>query len=126
MHHVEDTGASEYTFSKHDRDSEEKGKVMANVGGVNLSFIIDSSSSCNVIDRKTWEQLEIKDIKCQSSTLSKLLYAYGSKRPLKTAGAFQTTIQVGDQIIDAELIVIEGSGQPLSWERVPIFQNPEN
>ena len=36
MSHVEDTspkvsGASEYTFSIHDRDSEEKGKVMANV-----------------------------------------------------------------------------------------------
>ena len=118
MRHVEDTstnvtGASQYAFSIHDRDSEEKGKVMANVGGVNLSFIIDSGSSCNVIDRKTWEQLKIKDIKCQSSTLSKLLYAHGSKEPLKTAGTFQTTIQVGDQISEAEFIVIEGSGQAL-------------
>ena len=36
MSHVEDTspevtGASEYAFSIHNRDSEEKGKVMANV-----------------------------------------------------------------------------------------------
>ena len=48
---LEVTDAIEYAFSIHDRDSEEKGKVMANVGGVNLSFIIDSGSSCNVIDK---------------------------------------------------------------------------
>ena len=78
-----------------------------------MSFIIDSGSSCNVIDRRTWEQLQTKDIKCQSSTLSKLLYAYSSKEPLKTAGTFQIIIQVGDKIIDAEFIVIEGSGQAL-------------
>ena len=86
---------------------------MANVGGVNLSFIIDPRSSCNVIDRKTWEQLKAKYIKCQSSTLSKLLYTYGSKEPSRTARTFQTTIQVGNQTIDAEFIVIKSSGQAL-------------
>ena len=77
-----------------------------------MSFIIDSGSSCNVIFRKTWEQLKTKDIQCQSSTLSTLLYR--SKELLKTAGTFQTTIQVEDQISEAEFIVIEGSGQALS------------
>ena len=95
----------------HDRDNEENGNAMANVGGVNLSFIIDPGSSCNVIDRKTLEQLKAKYIKCQSSTLSKLLYVYGSKEPSRTARTFQTAIQVGNQTIDAEFIVIKSSGQ---------------
>ena len=108
------TGASEYVFSLHDIViSEEKGKVIANLGGVNLSFIIDSGSSLNVIDRKTWEQLKTKDIKCQSSTLSKQYICIHKQRAVENSLTFQTTIQVGDQIIDAEFIVIEGSGQPL-------------
>ena len=37
------------------------------VGGVILNgVLIDSESSCNIIDQKTWEELKQKGIKCKS------------------------------------------------------------
>ena len=101
--------SADYAFSINDGESSSIGTVKANVGEVDMSFIIDSGASCNVVDRDTWGLLKSKSSKCSCHKVDKMLYSYGSEQPLKTAGSFKTQVQVGDCQTDAEFIVIEGS-----------------
>ena len=89
-------------------------ELVLDVGGVpSVKFIIDSGASCNVIDRELWETLKKSKVKCVSRTCQKKLFAYGSTKPLKVAGSFTASIQLGEQTQNAEFIVIEGKGQAL-------------
>ena len=88
--------------------------VLVNVGGVpDVAMIVDSGASCNVIDRKLWEELKSNKVKCVSMKSNKKLYPYGSAQPLKTAGCFVATVTVGNVAAEAEFTVIEGEGQAL-------------
>ena len=49
---------------------------------------------------------------CQGNARKKL-FTYGNTEPLKVAGSFTTDIQLGNHILNAEFIVIEGRGQAL-------------
>ena len=61
--------------------------VTIELGGVQLEgVLVDSGSTCNVIDRETWDVLKKKKIKCKSWKSNKKLYSYGSEEPLNTAG----------------------------------------
>ncbi|KAK2549429.1 hypothetical protein P5673_030103 [Acropora cervicornis] len=56
------------------------------LGGIQLEgVLVDSGSTCNVIDRETWETLKRKNIKCRSWKSNRKLYSYGSEEPLNTA-----------------------------------------
>ena len=56
--------------------------VQVNVGGVpNVATIVDSGASCNVIDRKLWEEVKQNKVKCVSMKSNKKLYPYGSAEP---------------------------------------------
>ena len=39
--------------------------VTARVGGVDLKMLIDSGANSNIIDEGTWEQLKVKEVKCE-------------------------------------------------------------
>ncbi|XP_022809304.1 uncharacterized protein K02A2.6-like [Stylophora pistillata] len=55
------------------------------LGGVRLEgVLVDSGSTCNVIDRATWETLKEKKVKCVSRKSNRKLYSYGSNEPLAT------------------------------------------
>ena len=57
--------------------------VQVNVGGVpNVAMIFNSGASCNVIDRKLWEELKQNKVKYVSMKSNKKLYPYGSTEPL--------------------------------------------
>ena len=48
------------------------------VGGVVIKIVlIDSGSSCNIVDQKTWEELKSKGIKCKSEKSIQKIYPYG-------------------------------------------------
>ena len=69
--------------------------VQVNVGGVpNVAMVVDSGASCNVIDRKLWEELKQSKVKSVSMKSNKKLYPYGHTEPLKTAGCFVATVTV--------------------------------
>ena len=51
--------------------------IDVNVGGVWCNFLIDSSSTCNVVDRSCWEKLKAKHIRCKSQKTATHIYAYG-------------------------------------------------
>ena len=75
---VEEDEDDEYAFTvgfgkSHEPSSSEI--VDLEVGGVILSgVVIDSGSSCKIIDQMTWEKLKQKGIKCKSERTNQKLY----------------------------------------------------
>ena len=84
--------------------------VSIRVGGAELcGVLIDSGSTCNLIDRTTWNELKQKHIKCCSEKTTKKIYSYASKAALQTVGKFTAP----GQEVEAEFVVIEGKGQSI-------------
>jgi hypothetical protein len=75
----------EYAFTVcANEKSNSMGLIDINVGGVNIgNFMIDSGSSCNIIDKDTWEFLKNNGVKCKSQKSAGNVYAYGSTTHLK-------------------------------------------
>jgi hypothetical protein len=91
--------------------SNSMGLIDINIGGVNIrNFMIDSRSSCNIIDKDTWEFLKNYGVKCKFRKSAGNVYAYGSTTPLKTLGKFQTNIVYCNTVTEAEFIVLDGTG----------------
>ena len=90
------------------------GLVNINVGGVDIkSVMIDSGSTCNIIDKDTWDTLKQSGVKCKSQKSVGNIYAYGSTTPLKTLGKFQTTVAHCGSITEAEFVALDGTGRSL-------------
>ena len=50
------------------------------VGGVEITGVINSGASCNIVDKNTWEEMKKKKIKCTSSKATgRCLYAHGNE-----------------------------------------------
>lgn len=81
--------------------------------GVNTEMIIDSGVSCNVFGKVEWERLKQQRVKCQSLKSDKQLYPYGSDKPTKIMGSFDTLIVTANQSLQAEFIVVYRKGQSL-------------
>ena len=78
------------------------------LGGVRLEgVLVDSGSTCNVIDRATWEMLKEKKVKCVSRKSKRKLYSYESNEPLTTAGEFETELRCKDKRCHVCFIVVE-------------------
>ena len=78
------------------------------LGGVRLEgVLVDSGSTCNVIDRVTWETLKEKKVRCLSRKSNRKLYSYGSNEPLTTAGEFETELCYKDTRCHVCFIVVE-------------------
>ena len=105
----------EYAFTvSGDEKLNSSGLIDITVGGVDIrDVMIDSGSSCNIVDKDTWEILKKKGVRCKSQKLAGNVYAYGTKTQLKTLGKFQTIIAYGNAMIEAEFIVLDGIGRPL-------------
>ena len=52
------------------------------IEGFQVTMIIDSGVSCNILDHNLWEYLKVNKGRCTSSKATKKLYLYGSKQPL--------------------------------------------
>ena len=77
-------------------------------GGVRLEgVLVNSGSTCNVIDRATWEMLKEKKVKCISRKSKRKLYSYGSNEPLTTAGEFDTELRYKGKRCHVCFIVVE-------------------
>lgn len=92
--------------------------VWCEVGGVSIEMLIDSGSTYNLIDSRTWEYMKLNGvaIKEQRMDNSKQFMAYG-KCPLKLLQVFDSSIVINDsgEVIkqDATFYVIENGQQPL-------------
>ena len=114
---VEDGEDDEYAFTVRlgktwDRSGSEI--VDLQVGGVILNgVLIDSGSSCNIIDQKSWEELKQKGVKCKSEKTNQKLYPYGTSEPLDTLGKFEASVNLAGKDVTAEFIVICNEGRPI-------------
>ncbi|PIK36388.1 hypothetical protein BSL78_26782 [Apostichopus japonicus] len=77
--------------------------VDVKVGGVNVEMLIDSGASCNIIDKKTWDNLKQQRITCESAKIDKTLYPYGGGKPLNVLGKFATTAKFRESKTEATL-----------------------
>ena len=72
---------------------QETGEITLKVGRVELdNVLIDSGSSCNLIDYGIWNNLKQKHIKCESKVSDKKLFAYSKKEPMEVVGTFVAEI----------------------------------
>ncbi|KAL9956906.1 hypothetical protein ACROYT_G038461 [Oculina patagonica] len=114
---VEDGEDDDYAFAVGSGDSCYKSgseTVDLQVGGVILSgVLIDSGSSCNIIDQNTWEQLKLKGVKCKSEKTNQKLYPYGTLGPLNTLGKFEASVNFAGKEVTADFIVIGSEGRPI-------------
>ncbi|XP_061195212.1 uncharacterized protein K02A2.6-like [Saccostrea echinata] len=116
-HITEQSGQSDdskvYAFRVH-QNSVLSDSLVVNIGDVDLSMIIDSGASCNIMGMPLWTYLKENHINCVSSKVEKQLFAYGSQQPLKVAGIFTAAVKYNQIVIpDVEFVVIEGKGQAL-------------
>ncbi|XP_015779025.1 PREDICTED: uncharacterized protein K02A2.6-like [Acropora digitifera] len=112
---VDETDDSEYAFGVlGGADNPDNGEIFVQIGGVQVTMIIDSGASCNVLDRNLWEYLKANKVRCASSRATKKLYSYGNKQPLQVAGTFTADVTVGNRVLnEVEFVVIESEGHAL-------------
>jgi len=99
-----------YAFSVGDNKQD---KIPVIVGGCEISMIIDSGASANVLDRQTWEWLNRNKVKCESARSNRKLYTYGSEKPLRVIGTITCRVMAGDNSTEGEFCVIDGRGESL-------------
>jgi len=88
--------------------------VAIELRGVQLEgVLVDSGSTCNVIDRETWEVLKKKKIKCKSWKSNKKLSPDGSEEPLNTPGEFEAELCYKDRQCAARFVVMEEKARPI-------------
>ncbi|KAI5724525.1 hypothetical protein M8J77_003838 [Diaphorina citri] len=105
----EDT--DEHIFSVNSRETP---KVGVEVCGSIVEFHVDTGSSVNVIDMKTYNQLKFKP-KLQHTKCN--IYPYQNMKKLDVVGKLQTCLSYSSKIIHTELYVVRGRGEPvLSFE----------
>ena len=81
--------AEEYAFTCEEGFFPDDMNIQVTLGGVpDISLLIDSRGSCNIIDGKLWKYLEAKKIKCSSRKANKQLFPCISKKPLDVLGEF--------------------------------------
>ncbi|XP_052776899.1 uncharacterized protein LOC128214457 [Mya arenaria] len=90
-----------------------KGDIHVDIGGITIPVIIDSGATVNIIDRKMWEYMKERKVKCNSKLTNKKVYAYGNDKPLTVAGSFTADVTVSNKTVNAEFIVVEENGQAL-------------
>ena len=88
--------------------------IVISIQGTSVKFIIDSGSSCNIMDQASFLQLEIQP----KLTLSKSkLFTYGSKEPMHIIGKFSAVIEANNKCTTATFHVTHGTnGCLLSYQ----------
>ncbi|XP_048001410.1 uncharacterized protein K02A2.6-like [Leguminivora glycinivorella] len=78
------------------------------VGGFNISMLIDSGSKWNLIGKETWTEMIRNNVVIydQNKDLHKTFVPYGSTTALSLQGTFKANIKVGSQTQDATFYVI--------------------
>ena len=78
-----------------------------------MCVLVDSGSTCNVVDRETREALKRKKIKCKSWKLNRKLYSTGSEEALSAAGKFEVALRYKDRQCTKRFVVAEEKETPI-------------
>lgn len=95
--------------------------IYVKVGEVRLGVLIDSGSTCNVIDSNTWSYLKENRVKCTSQKTTAFLKPYGTDNSIKVKGKFTAMVETeSGKSVQAEFHVIEGKGISLLSKQTAI------
>jgi transposase InsO family protein len=116
-YYVDAESDDEYSFGIN-LNAESSNMVQTYISGIPLEMCVDSGSTCNIIDKGTWNELKSKHIQCKTEKVNKRLYTYGSTTPLKLLGKVTADLSMGDepqgrQSTSTEFFVVDGEGVPL-------------
>ena len=106
-----DEDEDEYAFVV--KSASQPGKIEVFIGGILVEMLVDSGASTNVIDKHLWSKMKRGKIEYVSKKSNKKLYPYGSKQPLEVLGTFSALTKVGETVVKAEFVVIDGEGESL-------------
>ncbi|XP_055711553.1 uncharacterized protein K02A2.6-like [Phlebotomus papatasi] len=93
--------------------------VWCKIGGVLVEMLIDSGSTHNVLDEKTWEYLKKNGVRITNATTQcdQKLKAYGQDSHLHILGGFDAAVSVDDNGTEyeayANFLVVKNGSQPL-------------
>ena len=96
----------EYVFAI----DQENATTQVTIGGVKSEVIVDSGASSNIISERQWRRMQQETVKYKPQSTRKVLYPYGSSKPLQIVESFLAEVKVNSQIVNAEFIVVKGSG----------------
>ena len=78
-----------YAYTIH-QDQKKSLQTTVVVNGKNMSFLVDTGATVDLIDSTTYDHMK-DDISLQKSSTK--IYAYGSQAPLPLKGQFQATLE---------------------------------
>ena len=113
VRYVQDVDEDEDEYAFIVKSASQPGKIEVFIGGILVEMVVDSGASTNVIDKHLWSKLKHEKIECVSKKSNKKLYPYGSKQPLEVLGTFSALTKVGETVVKAEFVVIDGEGEAL-------------
>ena len=105
--------SDDYIFGLKCRDLNTQINVF--VGDTKIPMMVDSGSSCNVIDKILWSKFKTT---CSEPVrlydVDRNIYAYGSENPLKILGAFKSDVSWGEtRLKNVEFVVYDGNSTSL-------------
>ena len=91
------------------------GLVSCNVGGINMSLVIDSGASANMISVASWNKMKENKaiVNQQKKGSDRKFFAYGQKDPIEIRGRFEAKITIGNKSTIAKFYVAEEGKQNL-------------
>ena len=79
------------------------------------NVLIDSGATSNLLGKPAWEWLMTQRIRCKTRKDVKVVFAYGSTKPLPTLGTFTALVVCTDTnvTVEVDFVVIDGDGRTL-------------
>ena len=108
--------SDEYVFGCQDKPPKQESKrptSRVKLQNSHLTVLVDSGASCNVMDKRTFDNMRTKP---QLKRATTKLYSYGSTQPLKLYGQFNTVIESHTCYKNATFYVSNGDNTLLSYE----------
>ena len=110
-HHVKqmtEEPGTDFLFSTKEQNEGKTGvSATCAVGGIPVDFLIDSGSTINIVNRRTWEHLKSKKLRCKMWTSSGTIKAYGG-HSVSIVGRFSAVISHKNASSQAEFAVFDG------------------
>ena len=93
-------------------------RTTLSVGGVPISFVIDTGADCNTLGKSNWEKLRASNVSVtkQEAGCGPDIYTYSSDTPIKVMGQFWADVQGGSSqktLKDVRFIVISENAESL-------------
>ena len=102
-----------YAYTIH-QDQKKSLQTTVVVNGKNVSFLVDTGATVDLIDSATYDCTNVRKMQKSSTKI----YTYGSQAPLALKGQFQATLESQKRYTVTPLYVVDGVGGNLLSAKV--------